>query len=82
MKSRSREQILAEKIRLLELEAAVQRAALIATFATWEERRTLVWGTSLARAGLRALQVPRVRWMLIASALSRLRRRKKRDPDS
>ena len=68
----------AERIRLLEMEASLQRAALAVTFAKWEQRRALAWGGTLARWGFRLLGSPRLRWMVAANLLARLRRRRSR----
>jgi hypothetical protein len=59
---------------LLELEAEVQRAALAATFARLEQRRALSWVAGAGRTALRVLAMPRVRWLIIAAVLRRLRR--------
>ena len=64
-----------ERLKLLEAEADLQRASLAATFSSWEKRRALAWGGTLATWGLRALATPRVRWLIAASVLSRLKRR-------
>ena len=58
---------------LLELEAEVQRAALAATFARLEQRRALSWAAGAGRTVLRLLTMPRVRWLLLAAVLRRLR---------
>lgn len=78
--SRGAERHAAERIRLLEMEATLQRAALGVTFSNWEKRRALAWGSTLAQWGYRlfATASPRLRWMVAASLLSRLRRRRSR----
>jgi hypothetical protein len=65
-----------ERLRLLEMEAAVQRASLAASVSVLAERRTLVWGATAARLGLRLLAIPRVRWLIFASVLAKLRRKR------
>ena len=67
--------LIAERLRLLEIEAEVQRASLVATLATFEDRRTLVWGTSLATMIGRLLAIPRIRWLVVATLLARLKPR-------
>jgi hypothetical protein len=69
---------LAQRRRLLELEADLQRATLAATFETWSKRRALAWGTAIGSAGVGLLRVPRLRWMLLASLAARLRKRRGR----
>lgn len=72
---REAERVAAERLQLLEMEAGLQRAALAATFESWERRRALAWGGQAATWGLRILSNPRVRWLIAASVLSRLKRR-------
>lgn len=64
----------ATRLQLLELEAAVQRATLDATFAELGRRRVLVVGSALGSGIVRLLSVPRIRWLLLASVLARLKR--------
>ena len=71
-------QAIARRLQLLELEAQLQRATLAATLAEWEDRRSLVWLTGAGRIVLRVLATPRVRWMLLAAILRRLRRKRER----
>jgi hypothetical protein len=66
---------LAMRQQLLEAEAAVQRAALAATFEAWGRRPTAAMGTALGSAGARLLRVPRLRWLLLASLAARLKRK-------
>jgi hypothetical protein len=68
----------AERIRLLEMEASLQRAALAVTFASWEKRRALAWGGTLAQLGWRILAAPRWRWFIAMRLLNRLKRRRSR----
>ena len=63
------------RLLLLEAEAGVQRAALAATFASLEKRRALEWGGKAATWAYRLLATPRVRWLVAASVLSRLKRK-------
>ena len=76
--SRAAERHAAARIRLLEMEASLQRAALAVTFEKWEKRRALVWGSTVARWGWQLLAIPRLRWMVAVNLLSRLRRRRSR----
>ena len=78
MKFREKERMLNERARLLEIEADLQRAALTATFATWQQRRLLSVGSTIASWSWRLLAVPRIRWLVAASVLAKLRGRRKR----
>lgn len=71
--SADRARYIARRRELLELEAEVQRAALAATFARLEQRGALSWAAGAGRTALRVLAMPRVRWLLIAALLRRLR---------
>ena len=71
---------LAQRRRLLELEANLQRATLAATFETWRKRRALAWGTALGAAGVGLLRVPRLRWLLFASVAARLKKHRDHSP--
>jgi len=73
--SASRARHIARRQELLELEAEVQRAALAATFARLEQRRAISWAAAAGRTLLRVLTMPRVRWLLVAAVLRRLRRK-------
>lgn len=72
--SANRARQIARRWELLELEAEVQRAALAATFARFEQRRALSWATGAGRAALRVLSMPRVRWLLVAAVVRGVRR--------
>lgn len=69
-------QAIEERLQLLEMEAAVQRASVAASFTALSERRSVVWGTMAAKLGLRLLAVPRVRWLIFGSVLAKLRRQR------
>jgi hypothetical protein len=74
--SASRARYLERRQALLELEAEVQRAALAATFARWEQRRMIAWAAQGGRLLLRALSSPRIRWIAIAAALRAVGRKR------
>jgi hypothetical protein len=74
MRRRSTLTALEERLQLLEMEAAVQRASIAASVASLSERRSLVWGATAARFGMRLLAIPRVRWLIFGSVLAKLRR--------
>ncbi|MGH8150999.1 MAG: hypothetical protein ACRETB_13635 [Steroidobacteraceae bacterium] len=75
--SARRARYLAHRQELLELEADVQRAALAATFARWEQRRMLGWAAEGGRMLLRTLSSPRVRWLAIGAALRAFKHQKR-----
>lgn len=81
MKTREKMQQLEQRQQLLELEAHLQRAALAATLAKWESRRTVALASTLSSMAMRVISQPRVRWLIAASVLSRLRRRRHREHD-
>lgn len=69
------EQAAAERLALLEAEAGLQRAALAATFESWEKRRALAWGGKVATWGYRLLKTRTIRGLLTATVMSKLKRR-------
>ena len=75
MKVSRAEQLAAERLRLLELEASLQRSELGETFDRWEKRKALAWGSQLATWGVRLFTQPRIRWLIATTLLSRLRGR-------
>jgi hypothetical protein len=64
-----------QRLRLLEAEAGVQRAELAVTLVSLEKRRAIAWGGKVATWGLRLLSAPRVRWLIAANVLGRLKRK-------
>ena len=78
MSHRHAEQLAAERLRLLELEAMLQRTELASTFARWEKRKTLAWGSTLATWSFKLFSQPRIRWMLLSTLVSRFTRRRAR----
>jgi hypothetical protein len=76
MRLRDAERLAGEQIRLLELEASLQRLELVDTFESWEKRRALAWGARIAGWGFRLFAQPRIRWLVATTLLSRLRRRR------
>jgi hypothetical protein len=76
MRRKSPLAVLEDRLQLLEMEAAVQRASIAAAVASITERPSLVWGATAARLGMRLLAIPRVRWLIFGSVLAKLRRRR------
>lgn len=63
--------------RLLAMEADLQRAMLSTTLRRWQEHKLLTIGSTVASWGWRLFSVPKVRWLVAASVLSRLRGRRR-----
>jgi hypothetical protein len=78
MSLRDAERIATERLRLLEMEAMLQRTELAATFAKWESRKGLAWGTTAAAWGLKLVAKPRIRWLIVTTLLARMRGRRAR----
>jgi hypothetical protein len=78
MSWREAERLAVERMRLLEVEAALQRVSLAATFEKWEKRKALVWGSALAKWGFRLVAQPRVGWLLATTIISSLKRKRAR----
>ncbi len=78
MSLRRHEQLVAERLRLLEREAGLQRAELSSTFSSWEKRKALAWGGMLASWGVKLFAQPRIRWLIATTLIAQLRRRASR----
>ena len=75
--SRQREQELARRQALLELEAEVQRLTLAATLEQYENMRMLSWASGAGRIAMRFFAAaPRMRWLLLGTLWRKLIRRK------
>jgi len=72
------EKLAAERLRLLELEALVQRTELASTFDRWEKSKALAWGGTLATWGVKLFAQPQIRWMLMSAIVSRFTGRRAR----
>lgn len=68
---------LEERARLLAMEADLQRATLAATFRKWQDRKLLAVGSTVATWAWKLLAVPKIRWLVVATVLSRLRGRRR-----
>jgi hypothetical protein len=75
MSLRRQEHLVSERLRLLEMEAGLQRAELNSTFSGWEKRKTLAWGGVLATWGVKLFAQPRIRWLIASTLMAQLRRR-------
>ena len=76
MSLRQAQQLAEQRLRLLELEASLQRVELAATFEKWEKRRMLTWGTQLAAWGFKLFAQQRLPWLIATTLFSRLRSRR------
>jgi hypothetical protein len=72
----SRGIVIAERLAMLEMEAAVQRTTLAATFAQWQERRTLTWVMEGAKVAGSLLASPTAKWVVTAVLMRLLRGRR------
>jgi hypothetical protein len=73
---RSRSMLIAQRLQVLEMEAAVQRTTLAATFAQWEQRRTLNFVVGAAKIAGGLLVGPTAKWVLTALLMRLIRGRR------
>ena len=76
MSLRQAQQLAEQRLRLLELEASLQRVELAATFEKWEKRKILAWGTQLAGWGFKLITHHRLPWLIATTLFSRRRGRR------
>ena len=72
------------RLKLLELEAQLQRTALAASLSQLEQRQPLAWlGTaaSIAGAAGKVLSTPSARWLLMGLAVRLIKGRRKKPKD-
>jgi hypothetical protein len=70
-----RSAVIAQRLKVLEMEAAVQRTTLAATLAEWEQRRTMTWVMEAAKFAGGILKTPTARWILTALVMRVIRGR-------
>ena len=70
----SRSAVIAQRLQVLEMAAAVQRATLTATFAQWQQRRTLNFVVGAAKIAGSLLAGPTAKWLLTALLMRVIRR--------
>ena len=75
MKTSPAARALDERAKLLEIEADLQRSTLSATLHRWQDRRLLTAGSAIAGLAWKLLAAPKLRWLLVGTALARLRGR-------
>ena len=71
--------VVARRLQVLEIQAAVQRATLAATFGQWQRRGTMAWvataAVSAAKMAGGMLATPTARWVVTALLLRLIRGR-------
>jgi hypothetical protein len=67
--------VIAQRLQVLEMEAAIQRTTLAATFAEWDQRRTLTWVIGAAKVAGGLLGSPTAKWLLTALVMRVIRSR-------
>jgi hypothetical protein len=67
--------VIAQRLQVLEMEAAIQRTTLAATFAEWDQHRTLTWVIGAAKIAGGLLGTPTARWLLTALLMRVIRGR-------
>ena len=70
-----RSAVIAQRLQVLEVEAALQRTALAATLAQWQQRRALIWVMQAAKVAGGMLATPTAKWVLTALLLRLARSR-------
>jgi hypothetical protein len=70
-----RRDVIAQRLKVLEMEAAMERAALAATLDEWQQRRTMTWVMEAAKMAGGVLKTPTARWVLTALLMRIIRGR-------
>jgi hypothetical protein len=70
-----RSAVIAQRLKVLEVEAAIQRTTLAATFAQWHQPRALTWVVEAAKFAGGWLATPAARWLLTALLMRVIRGR-------
>ncbi len=70
-----RSMVIAQRLQMLEMEAAVQRSTLAVTLGQWEQRGTLDWVMDAAKLAGGALATPTVKWIVTALVMRFIRSR-------
>ena len=70
------------RLKLLEIEAQVQRTTLAAHLAQWEQRQPLAWAGTVVKLASQVLSTPSARWLLAGVALRLIRSRWRAQPAS
>lgn len=75
MADASRSLVIARRLQVLELEAALQRTTLAGTLTQWQQRRALDWIADAAKVAGGLLMTPTARWLLTALLMRVIRGR-------
>jgi hypothetical protein len=67
--------VIAQRLQILEVEAAIQRTTVAATLADWQQRRVLAWVAEAAKLAGGMLSTPTAKWVLTALVLRLIRGR-------
>ncbi len=70
-----RRAVIAQRLKLLEMEAAMERTTLAATLDEWQRRRTMTWVMEAAKVAGGVLKTPTARWVLTALVMRLIRGR-------
>ncbi len=70
-----RSAVIERRLQVLEMEAAVQRTTLAATFEQWQQRRTLTWVMDAAKVAGTVLSGPTARYVITALLMRLVRGR-------
>jgi hypothetical protein len=71
----ARAEVIARRLKTLEMDAALQRTTLAATLDEWQERRTMTWVMEAAKVAGGVLKTPTVRWVVTAALMRLIRGR-------
>jgi hypothetical protein len=67
--------VIEQRLKVLEIEAAMQRTTLAATFSQWHQPRALTWAVEAAKFAGGMLKTPTARWLLTALVMRLIRGR-------
>ena len=67
--------VIEHRLKVLEIEAAMQRTTLAATFSQWHQPRALTWAVEAAKFAGGMLKTPTARWLLTALVMRLIRGR-------
>jgi hypothetical protein len=68
--------VIAQRLQVLEMEAALQRRTLAATFAQWQQRGTLGWVLQAAKVAGGILATPTAKWLATVLLMRLMRGRR------
>jgi hypothetical protein len=68
--------VIAQRLQVLEMEAAVQRTTLAATFRQWQQRSTMDWVIQAAKVAGGVLATPTAKWLMTVLLMRLMRGRR------